>query len=700
MELVKPELDRTFWVFAQSAMQGLDAEFDPIDDADELWLQNHAAELVEGINQTTQAAISKEIEAGLAAGETIKELAARIETVFNRAERYRSFMIARTETTFTANMANLSVWERAGVSAKKWMAPHDERQCPVCSALDGTTIPLEEEFSSSTLVPPAHPNCLPPTEKVTTKRGEVPIIDIEEGDVVLTHEGRWRQVEYTMQHYYSGDVVVIRTPDSVLRLTPNHLVFTDKGWVRADCIQEGEHLVASFAGVLNNFPFVNTESAPATVQKIGVSDAPALPCFAAEVGVFIELDSYLFNRKGKVNNISPERILKGVLDFSRIKNVYKNLFFRLGGLSKVPCLGLGKLFQNFGPCNSILPAFSFGDFRTNNPFLFGVVHPVRGRDQVSMGNRSTELSPLGVSDILEGNCCGTVKGLNTKPTHELNQRSWLDAQDPLDLAVRYKFFKIAPFQPIIQRLTNFFRKALDKRGSWKRIAARFGAEFASVAGGLLKLLPAFEAKRHINHHPNCHCSITAKLSQVVSVEKERYKGMVYNLQVAEDESFVASGIAVHNCRCTLLAVFGDEITKHLPGKHDQSTHGRKKGRGLHKLMFSEGGFTYQPVTGESPTTGFALSISPQYEKAIPADKFNKKVIDEYHQEHKEVFKDPQNFLGGWHDKEAGKVYLDISCVVKDNKEAEKLCHKYKQEGYFDLGKGETVIVKKPEERRT
>jgi len=143
-----------------------------------------------------------------------------------------------------------------------------------------------------------------------------------------------------------------------------------------------------------------------------------------------------------------------------------------------------------------------------------------------------------------------------------------------------------------------------------------------------------------------------------------------------------------------------EFEKHLPGKHDQKTHGRRRGGRLLNDLKSKGGFTYHPVTGDIPKEGYAVSIYPQYEKVISSSEISQKAINDYLREHRQVFADdPRAYIGGWHDVEAGKVYLDISVVVNDTKTAEELCRQHGQEGYFDFKSGKTVIVKPPEERR-
>lgn len=79
--------------------------------------------------------------------------------VFDQATRYRSFVIARTETTAAANMAQIAVMERAGIRYKQWVTGGDERTCPLCGALNGKVVRIDEEFAPGVLAPPRHPQC-------------------------------------------------------------------------------------------------------------------------------------------------------------------------------------------------------------------------------------------------------------------------------------------------------------------------------------------------------------------------------------------------------------------------------------------------------------------------------------------------------------------------------------------------------------
>jgi hypothetical protein len=45
-----------------------------------------------------------------------------------------------------------------------------------------------------------------------------------------------------------------------------------------------------------------------------------------------------------------------------------------------------------------------------------------------------------------------------------------------------------------------------------------------------------------------------KTSTIISIDVKNYDGFVYNLAVDDDESYVAEGIIVHNCRSSMLLV--------------------------------------------------------------------------------------------------------------------------------------------------
>ena len=51
--------------------------------------------------------------------------------------------------------------------------------------------------------------------------------------------------------------------------------------------------------------------------------------------------------------------------------------------------------------------------------------------------------------------------------------------------------------------------------------------------------------------------------KIKSIRKVPYSGIVYNLGVDEDESYVANGIVVHNCRCRVIAITAPEVEREI-----------------------------------------------------------------------------------------------------------------------------------------
>lgn len=92
--------------------------------------------------------------------------------------------------------------------------------------------------------------CFKPDTLITTDRGQVPIIDVREGDKVLTHTNRLRKVTRCISHYHDGDMIRIKSYGNGKDLvcTPNHPIrIYDKGtqtysWKQAQNIQKGDRI--------------------------------------------------------------------------------------------------------------------------------------------------------------------------------------------------------------------------------------------------------------------------------------------------------------------------------------------------------------------------------------------------------------------------------------------------------------------------
>lgn len=86
--------------------------------------------------------------------------------------------------------------------------------------------------------------CFPAGQRVITKTGFKNIEDIQEGDYVLTHKGRYREVVTPMDKLYNGDLYEItmkyyRLP---IKVTSEHPFFTKRGWVDAKDLTENDYV--------------------------------------------------------------------------------------------------------------------------------------------------------------------------------------------------------------------------------------------------------------------------------------------------------------------------------------------------------------------------------------------------------------------------------------------------------------------------
>lgn len=101
-----------------------------------------------------------------ARGASLEFIRARVAKYAERMHRLRALNIARTETLAAANEGQRQLWLQARAAGlldaaleKVWIATNDERTCPICAALDGEQVGLDDAFSAGVQAPPAHTDC-------------------------------------------------------------------------------------------------------------------------------------------------------------------------------------------------------------------------------------------------------------------------------------------------------------------------------------------------------------------------------------------------------------------------------------------------------------------------------------------------------------------------------------------------------------
>ena len=174
-----------------------------------LW--NHQASL--------SSQIGTQLASGILAGKSSTVLASEIQKLTggstSACQRLMRTELRRVQT----EAAEQSMMDN-GVDEYKYLVANGVNPCEECLALDGQVFKLSD-MNVGKNAPPVHPQCVLPGTKI-----------IAPG------------MEAIMRSEYSGDVVEIGTASGArLSVTPNHIVLTERGWIRAKNIVKGDKVI-------------------------------------------------------------------------------------------------------------------------------------------------------------------------------------------------------------------------------------------------------------------------------------------------------------------------------------------------------------------------------------------------------------------------------------------------------------------------
>lgn len=134
--------------------------FDRKNPAAAKWAREHAAELIDGISETTEERIREAIALGQEGEVDVYD-----EVLDAVGDEARASVIARTESMRAANEGQRQMWDQAvddglltGDERREWIVAEDA--CPLCDELDGELADLDGEYpGDGGDGPPLHPNC-------------------------------------------------------------------------------------------------------------------------------------------------------------------------------------------------------------------------------------------------------------------------------------------------------------------------------------------------------------------------------------------------------------------------------------------------------------------------------------------------------------------------------------------------------------
>jgi SPP1 gp7 family putative phage head morphogenesis protein len=119
-------------------------------------LEQNAGTRIKSIEETTRQMLAKQLSHAYENAESTSQWMDRIQSVMDIPD-WRAEMIARTETSFAFNKANMNAMQEAGVAKVRYVAVLDNRTCPTCRGYAADNNGVYDINDAPDV--PNHPNC-------------------------------------------------------------------------------------------------------------------------------------------------------------------------------------------------------------------------------------------------------------------------------------------------------------------------------------------------------------------------------------------------------------------------------------------------------------------------------------------------------------------------------------------------------------
>ena len=458
-----------------------------------------------------------QVQRGYASGEGVDEIVRRIRgtRALNYADgtmniaRRNAEALVRSSVQAISNSARNETFENNSDIVENLMqiSTLDGRTSVQCIARSNLQWNIETKAPVGHSVPwnggpPLHWNALASGTMIETEHGPKRIEDIRPGDQVLTHLGRFKPVYAVMsKRNKSGVIRIIETESGrVIRATDEHPILTHSdGWKRADDIHVGDQLFEDTKELDGKEPLLCVARAadnyPSPFHETDVFDRITVDPTSMPSSVHLQSDFVV--RKGEVSYgfVNVELMDK------RESGLNQNgMDFRFGLGDVIPVL-----------VNDVLPDSLAGMLQENGVVLR---HPLAVSCVHGMGVFSQPVCPMGFSPLM----VARIAGAQGRP-FTLGSRL-----DPVSFAPCHE--NSLPNSNISLNLSH------------------------GLSGTEVLSLDKIENNIPVSQIDRTHWS----LSSVTSVIIDSYNDDVHNIAVLDDESYLANGVIVHNCRSVTVAV--------------------------------------------------------------------------------------------------------------------------------------------------
>lgn len=430
--------------------------------------------------------LASTLQSGLIQGKNPRELAKTIRQRFDvqisHAERLMRTELARVQTD-----AQKRSFEENGFEEYEFIA--NGHCCPICDALDGKHFNLRDLMPGKN-APPMHPNCVLPNTKIIAPDAEA-----------------------MMRSEYSGNIIEIGTSNGTrLSVTPNHIVLTARGWVRAKNLVKGDKVV-HYCNWTKSVVKANpaNDDSISTVEQLFASliKASTVPTFSMPV--------------------SPEDLKGDVIKDGKVDIIFIDSKLR----SKVDS-AVNKLISDIELIGTSIAGKSVLTAKcTLAELLVGV-------GLASDGIMSSSC----VSNILFSRALTHRELVGLRLSSDYNSRLNKTAADNTSADVKAFGDSIFARTGIVER-DNLFCIDLDS-DSVESDAVSFEQSFDRRFGNIVDLSDLFRA-----------FSGVIELDDIVLVTNKFYSGHVYDAS-SLSTLYISNGIITSNCRCSTAAYEDDE----------------------------------------------------------------------------------------------------------------------------------------------
>lgn len=269
-------------------------------------------------------------------------------------------------------------------------------ECPEIAAGGPYTEAEAQAYSDS-----IHPNCHDGEAFIKTPEGEKKIKELTPGELIVSHDGTIREISHVWKQWYSGNLLTIKTADKTVRVTPNHPLLTDRGWIEAQFLKPGDNLVGiTTDGKPELFVERESHNLPASGSEESKFFIIGDLFFRTGVPVTaINFDGKFFVYKGEINIESKDSEVGERLFAKSDKGIIQNALISAPDFSGIELRYGNSVFVRLdGPADSVMSGTGVSDL----PVGISTTLPIGNRGQrepmsskVSVDARSRDVEDFG-----------------------------------------------------------------------------------------------------------------------------------------------------------------------------------------------------------------------------------------------------------------------------------------------------------------